>query len=310
MSLENSILKILAYFDMFDYPVSLDEIQFFLASKKDKTELFCILQELQRSRQVFRHAEFYSLRNDLSLTERRVKGNNRARPLLVTGHRIARFLFRFPYVRGIGISGSLSKNMADETSDIDFFIITSTNRLWIARTLMHLFKKLTYLTGRQHWYCMNYYIDEAALQIEEKNVFTAMETITLIPVCGNGAIDNFFNANSWVNTFYPGYAAKVAGTKTKAKHYFLKRIVETVFNNKLGDWIDDTLLRITSKRWAKKEAQKKLNIKGGRMGLKTGKHFSKPNPAFFQEKIIAMYNYKVANVETRLHEMSMMHSDN
>src|SRR2546430_6574247 len=89
------------------------------------------------------------------------------------------------------------------TTDIDFFIITSANRLWIARTCMHLFKKLTFLTGRQHWYCMNYYIDEEALNIEEHNIFTATELITLLPVCGNGTMQRFFQMNSWVSVYFP-----------------------------------------------------------------------------------------------------------
>src|SRR6202022_4223033 len=95
-------------------------------------------------------------------------------------------------------------------SDIDFFIITKANRLWIARTLMHLFKKLTFLTGHQGWYCMNYYVDEEALQIEEKNIFTATELITLLPVCGNGTMEEFFRANNWASSYFPNYAIRTA----------------------------------------------------------------------------------------------------
>ena len=87
-------------------------------------------------------------------------------------------LFQFPFVRGVFISGSLSKRCAAEKEDVDYFIVTSANRLWIARTIMHLYKKLTYLRGRQDRYCMNYFIDEEALEIKEKNIFTAVEMIT------------------------------------------------------------------------------------------------------------------------------------
>ena len=34
---------------------------------------------------------------------------------------------------------------------------------------------------------MNYYIDEEALQISDKNIYTAVEVVTLVPVCGNGS---------------------------------------------------------------------------------------------------------------------------
>src|SRR5262249_18548698 len=161
------------------------------------------LDQLIGARCIYQHGEFYSLNHDHSLVARRIKGNRHARTMLDTAYKVSALLYRFPFVRGIGISGSLSKNFADEKADIDFFIITSKNRLWIARTLMHLFKKLTYLAGRQHWFCMNYYVDEEAMLIEEKNIFTAIELLTLVPVAGNGTLDSFFHVNAWAMDYFP-----------------------------------------------------------------------------------------------------------
>jgi predicted nucleotidyltransferase len=113
---------------------------------------------------------------------------------------VGRLLIKFPFVRGVGISGSLSKNFADDKSDIDLFIITEKDRLWIARTLMHCFKKLTFLANRQHHYCMNYYVDEQQLQIAEKNIYTAIEVDTLIPLEGDVVFEQFYTANTWTRT--------------------------------------------------------------------------------------------------------------
>src|SRR6202000_1190878 len=148
---------------------------------------------------------YYSLKNDPSLAQRRHQGEVRADKLLTTAKRNARLLYQFPFVRGVCISGSLSKRCADERADIDYFIITRSNRLWIARTLMHLFKKLTYLRGRQHRYCMNYFVDEDALEIREKNIFTATELITLLPASGNTGLNKVFQANDWTTSYYPQY---------------------------------------------------------------------------------------------------------
>ena len=159
---------------------------------------------------------------------------------------------------------------------------------------MHLFKKLTFLVGRQHWYCMNYFVDEEALRIEEQNVFTAMELITLIPVSGNGTMQKFFTANEWATVYYPSYAGKAAGSKTSARRFWFKRLVEWLFNNKTGDRLDDYLMKLTSKRWQQKEDEKRVNINGRRMGLRTGKHYSKPNPAFMQHSLLSLYKNKLA----------------
>ena len=256
------------------------------------------LAELAKDHFIFKLGDFYSLTNDPLLVERRIKGNNRAQAQLVIASRIGSFLFRFPYVRGIGISGSLSKNFADENSDFDFFIIAKANRLWIARTIMHLFKKLTYLRKRQHRYCMNYYIDEEALQIEEKNIFTATELITLLPLRGPEVMDKFFKSNNWAAGYFHQYDKRMTVSPALGGKNRIKKTVEWVFQNRLGDWLDNYFMKLTSRRWKHKEEKQVLNIKGNRMGLRTGKHFSKPNPVFFQEKIIAFYHNNLNEMES------------
>jgi hypothetical protein len=217
--------------------------------------------------------------------------------MLPIAYRIAGFLYKFPFVRGIGISGSLSKNFAEPDSDIDFFIITRANRLWIARTCMHLLKKLSFLTGRQHWYCMNYYIDEEALAIEEQNIFTATEIVTLLPVHG---MADFFKANEWTGWYFPNINAHKKDLRL-SRDTWCKRIMERILNI---DWLDNYLLGLTTKRWTEKEQAHKLNAKGNRLGLRNGKHYSKPNPVFFQQKILDAWQSKIQ--ETAAVELDRM----
>jgi len=295
VSLERSVLKVLAYFDMFHYPLLKEEVHFFLDHATGLRDVESALEQLVRAHCVYRHDEFFSLSPDRSLVNRRRKGNQHAGHLLSIAYKVSALLYRFPFVRGIGISGSLSKNFADEKADIDFFIITRANRLWIARTLMHLFKKLTFLAGRQHWFCMNYYVDEEAMIIEERNVFTATELVTLMPVAGNGTLDDFFRVNAWAFDYFPN--ARLNARHRFNKFPWYKRMAEWLFNNRFGDALDNYLMHLTSRRWKKKEDACKLNIKGNRMGLRTGKHFSKPNPYHFQKKVLETYRRKIATVE-------------
>ena len=293
-----SVLRVLSYFDMFDYPLTRDEIGQFMDRRVSPYELDRVLSTLADSSLVMFHKNYYSLRNVIGLVKRREAGNERAAHLLPRAMRISSFLYQFPFVRGIGISGSLSKNYADESADLDYFIITKANRLWIARTLMHLFKKLTFLVGRQHDFCMNYYIDEEALSIQEKNVFTAVEIATLIPVCGNGSMENFFQANTWIGSYHPNYVVDVE-SRRNSKSTLLKKSFEQLINLFPANSVDNFLMRITSRRWKKKEEKRKLNSSGRRMGLHTDKHFSKPNPDFFQKRIVEFYERKCAELRNK-----------
>jgi hypothetical protein len=303
LRLRQSILKVLAYFDLFNYPVTKEEIIFFLDQKNTRNaDIARILYELINNQCIFMYGIFYSLQRNPELIERRVAGNNNAQLLLPVGKKISRFLFQFPFAKGIAISGSLSKNFATENDDIDYFIITKTNRLWIARTLMHLLKKISFIGNKQHLYCMNYFIDEEAMEISEKNVFTATELFTLLPVCGNGTMDKFFKTNAWVNTYYPNYLPKTETHKTCSRDSKLKLAIEYLLDNKFGNWLDDYCMKLTIKRWNKKEQQQKVNAKGNRMGLSTGKHFAKPNPVFFQQKIVAAYVNKLNENSAKWHK--------
>jgi len=294
-----SILKTLAYFDMFQYPISKEEISQFTDQPVDEATLKETVTNLVSMGMLFEIDGFLSLHNDPSLVERRKAGNLRAKSLLQTAYRIAGFLHTFPFVRGVGISGSLSKNFADEDADIDFFIITQSNRLWLARTFMHLFKKLTFLSGKQHWYCMNYYIDEDALVINEKNIYTATEVVTLIPVCGDVAFRNFYSANDWGYACYPNQQKNPICIRSGNKSFRVKKAIESLFNNRLGDWLDNYWMNLTTKRWVRKENRHQLNIKGGFLGLKTGKHFARPNPDYFQKKIMLLYDAKLKELKIK-----------
>jgi len=293
LNTRNNILATLAYFDMWDYPLTYGEIFLFLENKYGRHDFTEALDQLIVNKLVFHFDRFYSLKNDYMIAVRRNKGNKKASGLINKAKEVGAFLIRFPYVRGIGISGSLSKNFADDNSDIDFFIITERNRLWLARTFMHMFKKLTFLVGKQHNYCMNYYIDEAQLQIVEKNIYTAIEVATIIPLEGDLTFESFYKSNAWTSGFLPNKCMRLATAKPLKKRWY-KTFTESLFNNPFGDWLDNVLMKITSARWNKKTEMKKLNMRGTVMSMAASKHFAKPSPENFQIKLIEKYRIKVS----------------
>lgn len=293
--INEDILTTLAYFDMFNYPLAAGEIHLFLRSKYQQYDFDNALSELVNNRLVFRFGVFYSLKNDHSDIEKRRNGNKKADELIKVAERVGNMLIKFPYVRGLAISGSLSKNFADDDSDIDLFIITSANRLWIARSLMHAFKKLTYLVNKQDCFCMNYYVDEKQMEIAEKNIYTAIEIVTLIPLQGDAIIEKFYAANTWTHQLLPNKIMRVSSAKP-LKFNVLKQLIEVVFNNRFGDTIDNLLMKITAKRWLKKTRLNKLNAHGGIMAMATGKHYAKPDPENFQTRLLRQYEIKMSHI--------------
>jgi len=297
-AIKESIVKTLVYFDLFTYPLSRAEIFLFMDDKYPYLDFDQALASLLNDGRIHHFDKFYTLRDDHHLVLRRIQGNLKAGELLKVANKISRMLIRFPYVRGVAISGSLSKNFADKDSDIDLFIITAKNRLWIARTLMHLFKKLTYLFNREDYFCMNYYIDELQLEIPEKSIYTAIEIATLIPVEGERAFEAFYAKNVWTRLFLPNKNMRIASARPLKLSLF-KRAVEWSLNNVFGEVIDNYLFSVTTQRWNKKTLSKRLNNHGVVMSLKTGKHYAKPDPDNYQRKLLFRFQDKLTQLVER-----------
>jgi hypothetical protein len=293
MELRTSILKVAAYFDLFHYPLTLDDIRRFLEVEVGEAEVRRGVEMLVRQGRLYRLGAYYSLQNEPALVERRLRGEAHADELLEIAYKNAKVLYQFPYVRGIFISGSLSKRVADEKADIDYFLVTKSNRVWIARTILLLYRRLASLTGHLEHYCLNYWIDEDALEVEEKNIFTAIELFTLLPARGGERLGRFFQANSWASAYLPGYAQRAREMKGVHRSSLLKRIVEALFNNRLGDLLDNYLRRVTERRWIEKEENGVLDRKGTVMTMLCSPHYSRPNPNAFQKRILDRYNARL-----------------
>jgi hypothetical protein len=297
-NIRKDILATLAYFNMFDYPLKKNEIFLFLGHCNDYQEFEQALTNLLKDSVVFKMAEFYSLQNDFKLAIRRFRGNEKAITMLKNAERAATIIASFPFVRAVAVSGSLSKYFADEQSDIDFFIITRANRLWIARTFLHIFKKLTFIVHRQHHFCMNYFIDEEEPGIMEKNIYTAMEIATVLPLRDNGIFDQFFKANNWANVFFPNKYLHTPPVKSTGKSW-IKSLTEKSLNNKFGNSLDNFLMTRTAKKWNAKTLSNKKDNKGMLMSMHVGKHFSKPSPEIFQKTILQSYEDSLSEIFKR-----------
>ena len=302
MCIRKDILATLTYFNMFDYPLEKQEVFQFLQQKCEWSVFELALANLVDEYVVYTVGEYYALHNDYALVTRRVQGNAKAAVMLKKARNAASLISKFPFVRGVAVSGSLSKNFADDYADIDFFIITSADRLWLCRTCLHLFKKFTFLLRKQHFFCMNYFIDESQLCIIEKNIYTATEIATLIPFTGDYIFEQFYKANQWIDKLLPLHAPKQISNQDPARS-ILKRFTEKLFNGRLGNAIDDFFMKLTIRSWKQKTEKKKRNSHGVIMGMHAGKHFSKPDPANFQKKLLQHYENSLLGVVDRYDQL-------
>jgi len=273
-----TLLKPILYFSLFKYPLTEEEIfNFSKATSKEQIKLD--LNELVNDNIIYKIDDFYLTENNETLIKRRLEGNKMAKNIYQKALTISRLISKFPYVEGVGISGSLSKGYYDDDADIDFFIITSPKRLWIARTFLILYKKI-FLLNSKKYFCVNYFISSNALEIEEKNIFTATELTTLLPMYGNGSFHKFYDENKWVENYLPNKTVTDGLSKLQVvKKPTATKITEYFLDSKIGDWLDAAFLRITYKKWKIKFNH--LEERQFNVAMKSTKNISKHHPLNF-----------------------------
>jgi hypothetical protein len=291
-ALSKNILKTLIYFDMFQYPLTAEEVFYRLQTNHvTDTDVREELKHMTRQSLVYPLDLFYSLHNDMSLEKRRKQGNVLARKYLKLAEKKAGLIASFPFVRAVMASGSLSKEYMDETSDLDFFIITSPKRLWIARTLLVLYKRI-FLGGSHKLFCVNYFIDEEHLEIEEKNIFTATELATLIPLCGQEQYTRLIGTNTWIKDFLPNFKPRPTDHVPSRKANLIRTIAECLLGFLGGTRLNTFFMKLTARRWQNMYQNKYSKIDFD-IAFKTKSYTSKNHPNHFQKKITNLYKERL-----------------
>ncbi len=286
----SAVLHTLQYFDLFKHPLTSEEVFLFLQESCDKGDVDKALRELVSNGEVQQEGDLYQLTSKENHFSIRHERQSRALRMIDESRRFAKIIASFPFVRGIGISGSTSKLSAPEDADLDFFIITAQDRLWIARTLLHLFKKLTFLTGHEHKFCMNYFVDEAHLTLPYPNVYTALELMTLIPVFGEETVERLRHENGWTKQHLPNHTGQPLAKAQIVKPLgFIKSFGEVLLNILLPVRLNLGLMNLTDWKWRRKFKHLNLSEEAYERALLTKPHISKNHPKDFQKLILSQW---------------------
>ena len=295
--IQKEILKTLLYFDVFSYPLSSREIYENTAVSTTHQTIEQELRTLLSIGIVKQSGNFYSTSDSIiTNTERRLKGNKQAKEMLVKANEISKKISNFPFVSGVCISGGLSKNYFDANSDFDFFIITKPNRLWISRTLYIMLFKL-FSKEKQKLYCLNYFISEADLTINDQNLFVATELAYLIPTVNHLLYKKLLQNNFWYKEYFINKNEAIGISNAEIQESSLKKLIEFFFAGKFGNWMDSVFLNMTLNRWRKKYPE--MSHEDFELQFRSRKHVCKRHTYGYQNKVLQMFSEKMKDFESK-----------
>ncbi len=231
-NLSASILKTVAYFDLFDYPLTAGQIFRFLPQNSvSGTDVTNAAEHLVGSKELIQeHSYFLLPTNHRNIVRKREEDERRAEKRLNYAKIISRLIKLIPFTRAVFITGSLSKNVAESSSDIDFMIVTAPGRLWICRTLLTGFRKI-FLLGNSKFFCTNFYLTEHAYAQQRRNIYTAIEVVTTKVIWNERAFSEFQMQNQWTKEFLPNVTSDTdKKLLIRSSRSFIQRFIELVLN--------------------------------------------------------------------------------
>lgn len=270
LNTKQAVLATLAFFDLFDYPLTANEAHRYLFKLEARPEHVRIA--LDESKRIEPKGQYYQLfkPDNRDLSTFREKNEQTSQKLW---QKIDRFRWIFaltPYLKLAAVCNTLAFNNADEESDIDLLIVAQKNRLFLCRMILTFWMHLLGL--RRHGkkikgrFCLSFFITEeaydlSALQKGPLDLYFAYWLLLLKPVYGKKEIaEQLISSNRvWLKNFFatplpPSHEQ----LKPVSKFFeFLKFIQEKILNTRLGEKLENRL-----QKWQIRRAKKKRNALG------------------------------------------------
>lgn len=233
--IQRAILKTLVYADLFDYPLSTDEIVRYLTVPADAGTVHRFLDNGTFDGAIHHADGYFTLPGRAALGPLRERREAIADEKWSAAERYARWIARLPFVRMIAVTGTLAVRNVEFSDDIDLFIVTATGRLWLCRALTILVVRAAAVAGDE--VCPNYFVSERELSFDERNFFAARELAQMVPLYGAETYERMWDLNDWVTDYLPQATGSPNGTpimRLSRPEAVMKRAAERLLSGRLG----------------------------------------------------------------------------
>lgn len=160
--------------------------------------------------------------------------------------KISRLLKTVPYIKSIAISGSVSMSGPKPKSDIDLFIITKKNRIWLTRIitvfLTHIIGQRRYKNKLNDRICLNLYVADENTVFPIQNIASANMIAKMLPLYNKDVFYGFLSANKdWLSKYISNFENNFIFLKKRNKP-------NTQKESKIITFVENLIGKILSKR--------------------------------------------------------------
>jgi hypothetical protein len=252
-----AVLKPVVYTDIFDYPLTFEEIYQFLECEASAENVLSWLKQAVAAGYLTHVDGYYSLPDRAHLAKIREMRRQVAEHLWPRAIWAGRWVAALPFVQMVAVTGSLAvNNPGSDTDDIDLLIVTRPERLWFCRALIVMVVRLSRL--QRIYLCPNYLVTENALDFEQ-NLFSARQILQMKPIYGRHVYGAIRGRNHhWVMQYFPQNGAAdnlKLDDNLSALQRAAKTAAELVFRGFLGNQLEKRLQQLQIKKHTRRARQ-------------------------------------------------------
>lgn len=242
MLIEEAVLLAVTYADIFDYPLTLGELQRYLTIKSESIgDIYAAVRRMGLLQRTGEYIHLAGRGTLVAMRERRKQVSDRL-------WRIARaytsLVASLPYVRMLAVTGSLAVSNCEEGDDIDLLVVTAPGRLWTCRAMILGVARFAAYRGVS--LCPNYLLSTRALRFPDQNLYAAHELAQMVPLSGMKIYDEIRRQNAWIYDYLPNAAGAPvlrASITMMIDRPTLRSLLEVSMRGLPGDWFEKFEMR-------------------------------------------------------------------
>jgi hypothetical protein len=245
-SLEEAVLCTVAYADIFQYPLTLEELNRYLIGVAASLQQVAL--SVKNLEEIVEHNGYYVLRGKETLVSLRKRREQIAEKMWPAALAYGKAIARLPYVRMVAMTGALAMKNVELGDDFDYLVATVPGRVWTARRI--LIQRVVKPAKRlKHEVCPNYILSENSLALSVHDLFQAHELVQLIPLYGLPVYQQMRVINRWTEEFLPNAAGPPPGTPAFP------------ILNEPGRKVQEKILDLAAGPWFEKQEMSRLQRK-------------------------------------------------
>lgn len=253
-SLERAILRTIAYYDLFSYPLTSFEVWKWLEG--EPATLLEVRQTLRESAVLRDRLDeqdgWYFVRGNGGHIKERKERYRIAERKLRRARRVATLLVAMPFVRVIAVCNSLAYANARDSSDIDLFVIAEKGRIWTARLLttgLTALLRLRPIPGKtRDRICLSFYVADETTDLrsimQEGDRHMQYWVDHMVLLAGDPVVhETFRRTNSWHRERLPNLRGAVSSPQRRVGASVVSRTVRSIARVLFGHPAVETVAR-------------------------------------------------------------------